>query len=94
MANTGHSRVLISARRGRKIYAMSRDHRPDDEEERDRIEKAGGHIFYTGRSYRVNPGRLPVTRCFGAPFAKVRECGGAPGIIVAVPEIKSIKLTE
>ncbi len=43
---------------------------------------------------RVLPGRLSVSRTFGDPEAKVAGMGGKPGVIVAVPEVKSFKITD
>jgi len=41
-ANVGDSRALLSGSGGIKIYPLSRDHKPCDENERKRIIEAGG----------------------------------------------------
>jgi len=42
---------------------------------------------------RVLPGRLSVSRTFGDPEAKIPVLGGKPGVISAVPEIRSFKIS-
>jgi protein phosphatase PTC2/3 len=44
-ANVGDSRALLSGSGGTKIYPLSRDHKPCDENERKRIIEAGGQIY-------------------------------------------------
>jgi serine/threonine protein phosphatase PrpC len=41
-ANVGDSRALLSGCGGQKIYPLSKDHKPCDENERKRIIEAGG----------------------------------------------------
>jgi len=41
---------------------------------------------------RVFPGHLSVSRSFGDPYAKLPSLGGKPGVITAVPDIKSFKI--
>ena len=43
--NVGDSRALLSTSSGRRVYAISRDHRPGDEIETKRITEAGGKIY-------------------------------------------------
>ena len=45
--NVGDSRCLMSLNAGSHIAAVSRDHKPDDEQERIRIQAAGGKIYRT-----------------------------------------------
>jgi len=45
VANVGDSRALISLDGGRKVMALTRDHKPNDELERSRILAAGGRIY-------------------------------------------------
>jgi protein phosphatase 2C family protein 2/3 len=45
LANLGDSRALLSENCSRKIFKLSRDHKPDDPEEKLRIEMAGGKIY-------------------------------------------------
>lgn len=42
VANAGDSRSFLN--RGGKNYDMSKDHKPDDELEKKRIERAGGFV--------------------------------------------------
>jgi protein phosphatase 2C family protein 2/3 len=41
-ANVGDSRALLSGSGGTKIYPLSRDHKPSEDNERKRIIEAGG----------------------------------------------------
>ena len=62
VANAGDSRCVLS-RKGRAI-PLSADHKPEDEPERSRIERAGGVVTGDGR---VNGG-LNLSRAIGEPF--------------------------
>lgn len=42
VANVGDSRAILSSEGGKKVYPLSRDHKPSDELERKRIMDAGG----------------------------------------------------
>ena len=42
IANVGDSRALLSGEGGKRIFPLSRDHKPADEQERKRIADAGG----------------------------------------------------
>ena len=44
--NLGDSRALYSYDTGKYIYQITRDHKPNDEVEKKRIEEAGGKVFY------------------------------------------------
>ena len=44
--NLGDSRALYSYDTGKYLYQITRDHKPNDEIEKRRIEKAGGKVFY------------------------------------------------
>ena len=65
-AHVGDSRALLV--RGGKAVQLTRDHRPTDDEERQRIFAAGGRITYTGIP-RVD-GRLAMTRALGAFYLR------------------------
>ena len=45
ITNLGHSRALYSFVSGKKIFQVTRDHKPNDPIEKERIEKAGGKIY-------------------------------------------------
>ncbi|KAH7671712.1 protein phosphatase 1L protein [Dioscorea alata] len=76
VANVGDSRVVIS--RGGTAIAVSRDHKPDQTEERQRIEDAGGFVMWAG-TWRVG-GVLAVSRAFGDRLLKQ--------FVVADPDIQ------
>ncbi|KAJ0700352.1 putative protein-serine/threonine phosphatase [Helianthus annuus] len=76
VANVGDSRAVI-CRDGNAI-AVSRDHKPDQSDERRRIEDAGGFVMWAG-TWRVG-GVLAVSRAFGDKLLKQ--------FVVADPEIQ------
>lgn len=45
--NVGDSRCIMSLDAGANIGVLSRDHKPDDDKERVRIQAAGGKIYRT-----------------------------------------------
>ena len=47
VVNVGDSRCIMSLDAGANIAVLSRDHKPDDEQERIRIQAAGGKIYRT-----------------------------------------------
>lgn len=64
VANAGDSRCVLS-RKGRAV-PLSADHKPEDEPERSRIERAGGVVTGDGR---VNGG-LNLSRAIGKLILK------------------------
>jgi len=109
IANVGDSRAVVSIDHGDRAVPMSIDHKPTDDQEAQRIRDAGGQIYQTKTHiptlgdldnphfiigpHRVMPGRLSVSRTFGDIEAKIASFGGNPNVIIAVPEIKSFKIT-
>ena len=101
VANLGDSRAIMSGERGKKVFCLSKDHKPHGVEEKNRIEASGGEIYQstmiignekiTG-PYRVLPGRLSVSRSFGDIEAKNAEFGGNPLVLLSIPDIKAFKL--
>lgn len=67
VANIGDSRAVLC--RDGKAVDLSTDHKPEDEEEKKRIETAGGQV---GEDGRVNGG-LNLSRAFGDHFYKQKE---------------------
>lgn len=54
VANVGDSRAILSTELGKKAFSLSRDHKPCDELERQRIIDAGGKIYqYEFKYYRI-----------------------------------------
>jgi len=45
VANVGDSRAVLSQEKGNKIIPLSKDHKPEQEEEKVRIIEAGGQIY-------------------------------------------------
>lgn len=80
VANVGDSRAVIC--RGGNAIAVSRDHKPDQTDERQRIEDAGGFVMWAG-TWRVG-GVLAVSRAFGDRLLKQ--------FVVADPEIQEEKV--
>jgi protein phosphatase 1L len=76
VANVGDSRAVLC--RSGKAVALSRDHKPNQSDERKRIEDAGGFVMWAG-TWRV-AGVLAVSRAVGDRLLKQ--------YVVAVPEIR------
>ncbi|ONK78879.1 uncharacterized protein A4U43_C01F510 [Asparagus officinalis] len=89
VANVGDSRAVIS--RGGKAIAVSRDHKPDQTDERQRIEDAGGFVIWAG-TWRVG-GVLAVSRAFGDRLLK-QYVVADPEINEAVAMVKPIENPE
>lgn len=86
-ANVGDSRALL-CRDGRAIQ-LSNDHKPDREDEMERIEAAGGFVSF----HRVM-GRLAVSRAFGDEEYKVMpDQQQRKSLVTAEPEIRVEQLT-
>ena len=47
VANVGDSRAIMSAEQGKKLFLLSRDHRPNEEYENGRIVQNGGSVYQT-----------------------------------------------
>lgn len=45
VANTGDSRAIMCIDGGRNFVQLSRDHKPEDPDETERIEKNGGKVY-------------------------------------------------
>lgn len=88
-ANAGDSRAVL-CRKG-KAVPLSRDHKPNEDSERQRIENAGGTVEAIKREkstmYRVN-GNLSLARAIGDLQYKARaDLPPAAQIICATPEV-------
>lgn len=94
IANVGDSRAILSMKSGRQVYPISRDHKPDSQNEKSRIIEAGGNIYQSSIKkngntiygpFRIEPGKLSVSRSFGDIEAKKPEFGGNPKVLIAKP---------
>lgn len=98
VAHVGDSRAILASHRGGEpsaftVTALTRDHRPDDSDEADRIRSHGGEIrklWENSGAVRVfSPGQdrpaLALTRSLGASAAMC--CG-----VSAVPEVSAYRL--
>jgi len=92
VANVGDSRAVLVSRKG--VHRLTRDHRPDDDDEAQRVQSEGGEVRRlrpgSGTSRIYAPGcqwpALALTRSLGAAIA------GACGVS-SEPEIASRRLT-
>ncbi|KAI8537389.1 hypothetical protein RHMOL_Rhmol09G0019800 [Rhododendron molle] len=82
VANLGDCRVVMSQKGLANV--LTRDHRPDREDERSRIERSGGYVDCRNGVWRVN-GSLAVSRAVGDLHSKEW--------IIAEPEICKFPLT-
>lgn len=101
VANLGDSRAVMSGDNGKKVYPLSKDHKPGNLSEKQRIENSGGRVYQTWHTIdqqkfqgpdRILPGRLSVSRSFGDAEAKLVEFGGKPEVLSSIPDIKVFKL--
>jgi len=87
VANAGDSRCVVS--RNGKAVEMSIDHKPEDDIERNRVEKAGGKVTPDGR---VNGG-LNLSRAIGDHAYKDNpNVSDREQMITALPDVKTISL--
>lgn len=84
VANVGDSRAVMSDYNGTAI-PLSFDHKPDEENEKNRIEKAGGFVSFVG-VWRVN-GFLATSRALGDHSLK-------PSFVIANPDVLEFDLKE
>ncbi|XP_002737792.1 protein phosphatase 1G-like [Saccoglossus kowalevskii] len=88
VGNAGDSRCIVS--RSNKAIDLSIDHKPEDELERKRIEKAGGKVTMDGR---VNGG-LNMSRALGDHcYKKNSALPAKEQMISAFPDIQTLTLT-
>ncbi|GAB4850559.1 hypothetical protein Ancab_029868 [Ancistrocladus abbreviatus] len=88
VANAGDSRCVIS--RNGQAYDLSRDHKPELEDEKERIVNAGGFI----QGGRVN-GSLNLTRAIGdMEFKKNKLLPAEKQMVTANPDINDVELSD
>ena len=83
VCNTGDSRVMII--RNGEILFVTKDHKPNDPSERERIERANGMV----RMNRVD-GELAVSRAFGDSMFKRTSTDPRAMKVICVPEITRV----
>ena len=87
-ANAGDSRAVMAvgidkSTDGNDFVALSEDHKPDNPDERDRIERAGGTV-----SMKRVDGDLAVSRAFGDYKFKLRDdLGPEEQRVTALPDV-------
>jgi len=85
VANVGDSRAVL-CHKGQAI-PLSRDHKPELTDEKQRIQKVGGNVDYLGETaagkqiYRVER-QLAMSRCIGHPQLKAKGVSAEPEITV------------
>jgi protein phosphatase 1G len=87
VANAGDSRCVVC--RDGKAIDMSIDHKPEDDEERTRIEKAGGQVTKDGR---VNNG-LNLSRAIGDHAYKTnKDLSLEEQMITSYPDVRYLEI--
>jgi protein phosphatase 1G len=87
VANAGDSRCVVC--RDGKAIEMSFDHKPEDDLERERVEKAGGHVTKDGR---INNG-LNLSRAIGDHSYKAnKELPLSDQMITSLPDVKMLDI--
>lgn len=82
VANAGDSRTMI-ATKGDALF-LSEDHKPDNKEEKDRIENAGGEVF----EGRIN-GRLNLSRALGDfDYKDNEQLKSHEQLVIALPDVR------
>ena len=81
-ANAGDSRSVLY-QNSKKVVALSKDHKPENNLERERIEKAGGHVSF-GRVC----GNLSLSRSIGDfEYKKRKDLNPKKQIVTAFPDL-------
>jgi serine/threonine protein phosphatase PrpC len=62
VANVGDCRSIMSTNNGAKIYQLSRDHKPSDPSERDRVIDSGGKIYVSAIKQANGAGGMTIQR--------------------------------
>jgi protein phosphatase 1G len=89
VANAGDSRCVVC--RDGKAIDMSEDHKPEDDLERQRIEKAGGQVTKDGR---VNNG-LNLSRAIGDHSYKTNKgLSLEEQMITSLPDVRALEIDQ
>lgn len=87
VANAGDSRCIIC--RDGKAIEMSYDHKPEDEAERSRVEKAGGQVTKDGR---INNG-LNLSRAIGDhTYKRNKDLPLSEQMITSLPDVLTLDI--
>ncbi|XP_026192572.1 probable protein phosphatase 2C 21 [Cyclospora cayetanensis] len=87
VANVGDSRATLLHADG-TFTILSRDHKPTDFEELERIQRAGGFVSYSSSTVPRVDGILALSRAFGdGAFKATKKLGPTQQRVVAVPEV-------
>jgi len=105
IANVGDSRCVLF--KNKRLFFATKDHKPNSFSEKRRIELAGGSVFQSSAivplyqngkmiemPWRVNPGRLSVSRTFGDIEIKKEKFGGKKNVVIATPDIVEFELND
>mmetsp|Transcript_101419 Transcript_101419/g.326893 ORF Transcript_101419/g.326893 Transcript_101419/m.326893 type:complete len:517 (-) Transcript_101419:89-1639(-) len=93
VANIGDSRAILC--RGGAAIPLSEDHKPDDPEEIERIEKAGGFVGAVGPCMRIDGWGLNLSRAFGDFHYKARDdLPVADQKVSVIPDIRCMDITD
>eukprot|EP01060_Flectonema_neradi_P009063 TRINITY_DN1648_c0_g1_i4.p1 TRINITY_DN1648_c0_g1~~TRINITY_DN1648_c0_g1_i4.p1 ORF type:complete len:482 (+),score=96.73 TRINITY_DN1648_c0_g1_i4:75-1448(+) len=84
VGNVGDSRIVLGRKKDRSEHSLTEDHKPNSDEERQRIEAAGGHVA----NNRVD-GALAVSRAFGDKSYK--SSGDFDSKVIAVPDFTHVE---
>mmetsp|Transcript_10212 Transcript_10212/g.26756 ORF Transcript_10212/g.26756 Transcript_10212/m.26756 type:complete len:435 (-) Transcript_10212:491-1795(-) len=96
IANAGDCRAVLS--RGDEVLRLSDDHKPNREDEKNRIEGAGGKVVHFG-CWRVisgtSPVMLAVSRALGDPDLKklAGHAGREADVVSSEPEVEEVTIT-
>lgn len=100
--NLGDSRSIYSENSSHRVKQLSIEHKPNINDEKERILLAGGSIFKTETfinnedtiTWRILPGQLAVSRSFGDIEAKSSRFGGNPSVLISSPDITVFQLNN
>ena len=104
VAGLGDSLALLSLDDGKTVMQLNDLHTVSNEQELDRIIKAGGSLItsysiYNGQKQdhgvcKIKPGSINHTRSFGNLHSKSKKLGGNPSVCLSTPEVKYLKYQE